>query len=519
MDKNKLAYLYATALKSPSLLRSLLQEVKLSHFDTNEVEFASLHLILGRMVSVMDIHEALSDWFRLSSFVWNELSSYNDNYREYPLPEDRLSLIRRFFFDEQSGFFTVYCSKVKGDVSDEKIARGYLIQFLMERDVRPFLGRIYNNWFNERDNLSKNIENAHLRVRRIESLLDESVDTIEFQPDSIVRKVIDSGIPWVNNLLVGGYGIGEVYGLLGPYASGKTSLAVQLVVEAAKSEYKLLQRYRSAGIDYVPRKHYIVFYESDSRDIKRRIWSQIAEVDYRSLMSDSSANLSTSKSPKDYEKTLWSKEIEEGTFLGEKERLEFFTSLYSDYIGIIDMGEDKRHIGYVDDIANCLIRHRDMYGYGIGLVVIDYLGAMVNRIYYNRVYQGMRISDHEPRRLQAIAPSRCREVIAYPLNCCVWINHQLSAASQNKSIGRLSHTDSAESKNFAENLSACHIFGNLDSKSFCVVLKQTKSRISSLSSPIVLRLDRLFRRFELAEDLVFDEKTDSITYRTILGVK
>ena len=193
-----------------------------------------------------------------------------------------------------------------------------------------------------------------------------------------------TGVPFFDNFLAGGHAPGEVYGLLGPFGSCKTTLAVMLAVEAAKQAHGLL----SAGGDheYV----FLASYEAGVKELQLRMLSYAAQICRKSLEkmgSEGMHALSTCKNLLPYEKEMFKIAISEGKkVLGERGRAKRAIKWLKQHLVVLDMtGGDLVHrsagSGYVGEIARRIASHLRRLGKNVKarLVLIDYVGAMARR--------------------------------------------------------------------------------------------------------------------------------------------
>jgi hypothetical protein len=99
-------------------------------------------------------------------------------------------------------------------------------------------------------------------------------------------------------------------------------------------------------------------------------------------------------------------------------------------------------------------------------VILDYAGGCVRR---QLSYEGReRIDKHE---LLNDFTRACRDRIAAPLHCPVWVTHQLTAGLNGKGLGvAMDACNAAEGRNFAGGTEACLALGPMELATTCVRL-------------------------------------------------
>lgn len=258
------------------------------------------------------------------------------------------------------------------------------------------------------------------------------------------RKIIKSNISFLDELTVGGLAEREVGGILGFINSGKTTLAVQMLLNYGISEYLKAQ----SDALYIPKHWYLFSYEIETERLKEIIHSQLAVIPLSKLRNISSINdLSTKFGSEVYE----NKNYFLFDFIGrlsEKERftkaVEILSELPIHFVDVLALERDKIEIDFIAEI----IQNEFLQNKQIGGIIIDYAGAMVRMT--------SAVSDSfQFRQLLGSCPIYFKQKIAKPFNCIVWIFHQYSAETNKLKIKSPDHTNSAEARNFGENLDCC----------------------------------------------------------------
>lgn len=312
----------------------------------------------------------------------------------------------------------------------------------------------------------------------------------KWKPRGVIKH--DTGCAFLNHFLRGGHARGEVQVLIANYGGGKTSLAIQLVVESAKRFW----RDWKSGKSKVLRLCYLPFYEGAYEEFQMRLLSYVARIHKNSWEDiNDGIELSTSDNLKEYERKMYAEAIAEGEpVAGEQERMEEALKVINRNIILVDCtGLDREHPeqgtgrnGMAQEIASII--RADMKTYQPhevpGLVVIDHVSAMVER----HVTDGPGKRDHL-RTLVGKFPIHASNHIAKKFDIPVWIMHQKNTSAQARGPGYIPHhTDSAEAKNFGENADFAFNFGTPDAKGYFVV-SCTKHRRQPQVDHIVAKLN------------------------------
>ena len=314
-------------------------------------------------------------------------------------------------------------------------------------------------------------------------------------------RMFSTGIDALDHLLGGGQAPREVYGLLGPYGSCKTTAAVMLLVEAA--------RYADAmAVEDPSRQGYAVFVSFEAplaNELRNRLLSYAGHIHRDSLErmgQNGLRQLSTAKRLRDYEKKLplLAKAMSHGRrILGEQGRARDAINLLNRRVIVIDLsGSDLARRGQggggIPEIARLIraeLQRRGPAAYA-QLIVVDYVLAMCRR---QVAEQNLNVS--MLRQVIAGTQLAARNLLANAFDCPTWLLQQLSG-SANSVKGPASvydHTDAAECKSFGENLDFAISAGKPTKEGLCQ-LTASKHRRTEAKEPIVVQIFGAMSRIE-----------------------
>jgi|SaaInlV_165m_DNA_1040744.scaffolds.fasta_scaffold02640_3 hypothetical protein len=328
--------------------------------------------------------------------------------------------------------------------------------------------------------------------------------------------ICSTGIDFFDKYLAGGQAPGEGYGLMAPYGTCKTTLAVMLWCTAARACYE--ETLLAEEWDGRKGMSILVSYEAPlSPEIQHRTIMYAAQVSRYSLERMGKEGLSAlsgdAGKPLPYEKQVFKSQINEGVFSPECVRVSEAISWVNEHIHCIDLsGADKEKFpgagnGGVEEIVNRIkleLRERERNGseWYIKNVIIDYVGLMVDRDVSLR--KDNPVEDH--KAYQA-AVGQIVNLISKPFDCPTWVLHQLSGQA-NASLNPtkvLHHTDAKGSKSFAENLDFCFVIGSLTNDSLGQIAC-TKHRRAGKNPPSVLKIDGEFNLVTAPANFQIDNK-------------
>lgn len=322
--------------------------------------------------------------------------------------------------------------------------------------------------------------------------------------------VQSTGIPFFDKYMSGGARKQEGYGLMAPYGTCKTTLAVMLWSLAAQQCYEETLRDEWDGKKGLS---FLVTYEAPlSPEIQHRVVMYSAQVHRDSLESMGTDGLKALQDDPDkplpYEKLKFKRQIGDGVFEPEVKRVERVTPYINEHTVCLDLtgaDEDWPHAGHggIAEIIQRIkleLRNRGK-DYYVKNVIVDYLGLMVDQ-------DGtLGVKKDDDHKLYQKKVSELVSQVAIGLDCHLWILHQLSG-SANAMLSptkTMHHTDAKGSKSFAENLHFAFVVGNLNLDQMGQIAC-TKFRRARRQPPSIVRVEGEFNDVVAPDNFHIDAK-------------
>lgn len=456
--------------------------------------------------------------------IWGEVCDYYDEHGQLP---NRLSLL------------TVVRSHIDQDILDlEDDDRGRLLKMIDRiydwklRDLDASLGVKLAKQFLE-DRLSDKVKEAADSddTPDIEALLSSyqedfsRIDVLATTNSEVTAYPVDwepgplqkkrTNLVYLDYYMNGGHAPGEIYCIMGPWGSCKTTMGIQLSIEAATScrmEWEQRNRQGKIGLSY-----FFTYEEPLDPNIRIRGLSYAARIN-RTHLENIAGWHKLSRWPKlhDYEKHFYPEAQKRGIQLpGEYDRfLAARKWLNTNWVPVDMSGADPEHqlrgTGLHKEMANYI--HNDLRrrgkNYYVACVVLDHARAMVDRH-----IEDMKIDVAEFRHILGRLPGNLRKSIAYPFKCPVWMLHQLNADENARAAGKATkQTGASEARNIPEKCDFTFNIGKQTTEGLCVLSCQ-KSRRNKLQSDIIIRVDGALSRVLGADDHTIDP-TQGIVLRS-----
>lgn len=489
------------------------------------------HEDLLKSVAERDSAELFGNDDRHFQLYWDVLCDYVTRHKEMPRKAPMVSAVQLLvdhnddLDDDQVGQLNKIVSVAFGSKKADlptSIATTYLRSLLEESLLRELRRKLAS-------------DDAPVDVAGVLAAAKDQADAIgavdsadidapfagDWRPQAV--KKTSTGLPFIDYYLGGGDVEGEVYGLLGPVGSCKTTLAVQLSTLGAARDYAEWL----AGEGKTPLKvSYHFNYEGPIDVIKMRALCCTALIDKDILaMEDFEQQLQRKQGVyRPYELDLLKSSVKLGSLLPERTRYERAKKQLNRNWRCVDMsGNDTRFpgrgTGMISEIV--AIVRRDLARVSAerqcetrcGVVVVDYVSLACERA---TMASAGRQEDPDRAMRRAIGRyvSTAKNELATALNARVWLMQQLNGDANSLVPGRLpKRTDSKDNRMFAENLDFCFMVGNPDQNNL-VAFGTDKQRRERRRPPEVVQILGNLNTVQQAKGYMIDPTTNRFVKTT-----
>lgn len=332
-------------------------------------------------------------------------------------------------------------------------------------------------------NLPAIIERANRQRERITNIQEDPVELgipDNWEPESL--NIWPTMLPFLDTPMDGGHARGEVYGILGPFGVGKTTLGIQLCVEQCRYWHDREVEYGEDGGQV-----YFFSYEQSATEVRRKAIACAARIHMSTMNTLTGEDcLSTPDNLKQYEVDMFTRAglLAGGAPAppGERMRYEDVKEMLRNHLRIVDLsGGSKKRTGdgYVSEIAAILdnsVRKNDSTP---RMVCVDHV--------WLAAYRHMQSQGMDERRLRhfiTMFGDDMKTKVAERFDIPCWLLHQYNGDANKASPAKLlHHTQAAESSSFAMPLSFCFCIGNKDQQSNTAQMACTKRRRSGNPLP------------------------------------
>ena len=346
------------------------------------------------------------------------------------------------------------------------------------------------------------------------SIVQSIGGSVRSQPTSISGRkrlppLVPTGVQYLDILLGGGHTAGELNLLMGPNKQGKTFMVTDLAVSCAEHYYHLKQ---TTGVHF---EALLFSYEMPEVQIQNRFIARGADISLTRLdweiHTDDQYTRTGNLLP--YERKYYESKgyahHELDKLPGEYERFERFARDIAPHLTNIDMtGYDQKNTGDggIDEVV-AIINHNIALGYKPGVVIIDYLGYMVEKKCMARNLDPSRVM-----RFELIKAAReCFSKIAIPFQCPVWLVHQYSAENQKMKPTKIPvTTDAAEARTLGAAVNNALCVGMLDPKTNVAILNLDLSRRAKMPAMHLIKRKADLARWTLAHGYRLDDGAGQI---------
>jgi hypothetical protein len=389
-----------------------------------------------------------------------------------------------FGADEGQGFideaFDTPMPDAAGQRAERQFLEGVLKRFMNVRYIKPQLQSILNR--STEDTVPTQIKSLLERFGRAAQRVDHiGTPTLNSAamptfgaPIVLPPPAVTTGLPWIDQY-IGGVRPGDVIGVLGPYAGGKTTILATFAVRMA-------ELYANLGENKLA---VFVGYEDGAERMNQLFWSAAARIDRNLFVSAGErfwSELSDRNQLKDYDRNLPENRNGEIMF-GERERWEAAMGWFNRHFVFLDFSYNEstggRGAGGVAEIKAALERLAEERGMEIGFVCVDYAGILVEReLSTSGNARAMTDQSAITRPIKKV-PDELRTTIAVPLRCTVVLAHQLAPGEckKIKPFQYISHLDASGSKSFAENVHSCMCMNMRDISTLVSTIYWSKIRL------------------------------------------
>lgn len=497
VSDREIILILAHFLREPTFLRAARGELKPELFNgPDELPYRILVACAAELSHRIDpgtaLHyTAIYQWVAQRAFDTQYGISDDDARRLLATPDDVSA-----DFPNVGLIHAIY--DIPADAFDVRTATDALQRLLHEREVDAPIRDMINRTGADRRtaNLQHTLGELARKAASIEAIgVDPFVDAMGGNWMATPIERYQTGVGWIDETM-GGQAFGDINGLLGMFGGGKSTTGAQLMTSCARS-------FRAMGLEAGTRPRCCVYvtYEEPAADIQKRILANIARIPkfFIEEVTDLS-QLSRTGHLRDYEARHYDEMgiTSPAERLGEQERLELAQQRFAGQMQVLDMRETGRGYGWTDELEAVLRRKVEEEGIRLGLVVVDYCKAMVQRHLHAN---GLQEDRHLRHKINA-TPLQIKQGVAEQLNCTVWLFHQFSGEANKRRPGQpMASADAGEARNFAENLVFCAAIGARDNATNMVRVDITKARRRGVSGTHrILKLNGDFQEFVLAPD-------------------
>lgn len=467
LTRDEILSLFKGFLRYPALLKDALR------VDFNESRFKGTEQVFLVLFTAMrELHEE----FRLvtKDMLLTRIGSWLETERVILNPQEVVFL---FGANEGQGFideaFDAPLPDEQGQIAERQFLSDVLKRFMNVRLIKPQLQSLLNRA--TEDSVPVQIKSLLERWGRVA----QKVDTIGTPtnnsaamptfgaPIVLPPPAMTTGLPWIDQY-IGGVRPGDVIGVLGPYAGGKTTILSTFAVRMAELYANLGENKLSVFVGY----------EDGSERMNQLFWSAAARIDRNLFVSAGErfwTELSDRNQLKDYDRNLPENRNGEIMF-GERERWEAAMGWFNRHFVFLDFSYNEstggRGAGGVAEIKTALERLAEDRGMEIGCVCVDYAGILVEReLSVSGNARAMTEQNAITRPIKRV-PDELRTTIAKPMQCTVVLAHQLAPGEckKIKPFQYISHLDASGSKSFAENVHSC----------MCINMRDVSTLVSTI---------------------------------------
>ncbi len=384
----------------------------------------------------------------------------------------------------------------RSEFSDDK-AISTLRRFLQERFVNNHIRDVFDATAGATiKNLGDVIAESERRRATVEAMGADPCATFDdWDPDTTAVELIPTGLSWLNSFTGGGLVAPEIYGLLGVTGAGKSTLAHALAMDMS-GHYRAVARRGDT-----PELVFVFSYEDPLARMQIRSLSNAARIPEERLRAMKDPETDLARVRLDYEVELaraMAQPID--GFPSEYVRYHTARRLFSQNYVMVDMVQDGRGEGGVEEIVGIISRAIERRGAPAGLVIIDSIDLLVDNM-----LDASGISESDRRGVIATTIPRIvhkiRRKIAVRFGVPVFITNQVAGADIKKSADKLSAANAQGARGWSKGLDTHIVLDEARRDNGVQMVVCTKSRRGSASRHNYRFLLRRDPQFALHHDV------------------
>lgn len=460
------------------------------------METCSVEYMLAHMLRSQQVFNIAAQWLQPTYFnqpgetmyrmIWAAATAFFAEYNMLPPQETLASTVisqmlvspdcDQQLIDETQAFLQWAFPPA---FADDQLVPAYAIDliksFMIERRVANSLQSAFQAGVPiNHSTVPALVETAYQQIQQLSSIQNYTRrGAVPMEWEEVAAPTIRTNVPIIDENMNGGTEPREVHVILGPTGVGKTTLGMQIVCSMARLNYTNV----TEGVAGATRKlHVFISYEDARRSMVVRALAFTARIDKTRLEQMGSYNELTRRGNLlPYELQMLSRHEDPP---GEYERMCEAREWLNDYCEFADFsgsrtpGEPVRGYGGIAEIRQYLDAVIHATGLPIGVVAIDWAGRCVRR------YITAKGGDMQRQQTTMLSEfvGQAFDHIAAPLNCPVFIMHQIKGAAGKSPTKELTHHDAEACSTFAINAWFAFVLGNKDEKTHTCLFQVTKTR-------------------------------------------